>query len=208
MITHSQIWAAIDHVAHTYARSPSGLAKRAGLDSTTFNKSKRGLNGGKQRWPSTESVAKVLRVVGMSFEDFAALAANTQGRGPAIPVIGLAEAGTDGFFDDAGFPVGGGWDEVRVPGTYGHNVYALEISGESMMPIYRHGDRILVAPDESVRRGDRVVLKTLEGEVMAKELAQMTTSKIVLSSANPEFEDRIFARKDVQWIARIVWASQ
>jgi phage repressor protein C with HTH and peptisase S24 domain len=52
------------------------------------------------------------------------------------------------------------------------------------------------------------VVKTLEGEVMAKELAQMTTSKVVLTSANPEFDDRTIARKDVQWIARIVWASQ
>lgn len=208
MITHTQIWAALDHIAVTYARSPSGLAKRAGLDSTTFNKSKRGLNGGRQRWPSSESIAKVLNVIGMSFEDFAALAANNHERGPAIPVIGQAEAGSDGFFDDAGFPVGEGWDEVRVPGAAGSNVYALEISGDSMMPIYRNGDRILVAPEESVRRGDRVVVKTTEGEVMAKELAQMTTSKVVLSSANPEFEDRTFARKDVQWIARIVWASQ
>ncbi len=208
MFTHQDIWTALDRLAAAFSTSPSGLAKQAGLDPTTFNKSKRQSPGGKNRWPSTESLSKVLAVVGMNFEDFAALAGDTQGRGPAIPVIGLAEAGNDGFFDDAGFPVGSGWDEVRVPGTQNDNVYALEISGDSMLPVFRNGDRVLVAPHETVRRGDRVVVKTLEGEIMAKELFRMTASKIELKSVNPDYEDRIFIRKDIQWIARIVWASQ
>ena len=208
MFTHNDIWAALDRLAQAFSTSPSGLARQAGLDPTTFNKSKRHGPSGKQRWPSTESLSKVLAVVGMNFEDFASLAGDNQGRGPAIPVIGLAEAGADGFFDDAGFPVGGGWDEVRVPGTRNENVYALEISGDSMLPVFRHGDRVLVAPNETVRRGDRVVVKTIDGEVMAKELWRLTTTRIELKSVNPEYNDRIFNRKDVVWIARIVWASQ
>lgn len=208
MFTHQDIWAALDRLAVVFSTSPSGLAKQAGLDPTTFNKSKRQAPSGKDRWPSTESLSKVLAVVGMNFEDFAALAGDNQGRGPAIPVIGLAEAGDEGFFDDAGFPVGGGWDEVRVPGTKNENVYALEISGDSMLPVFRHGDRVLVSPHESVRRGDRVVVKTLDGEVMAKELWRMTSTRIELKSVNPEYDDRVINRTDIQWIARIVWASQ
>ena len=154
------------------------------------------------------SLAKVLSVVGMSFEDFAALAANNQGRGPAIPVIGLAEAGTDGFFDDAGFPCGGSWEDVRVPGELDDNVYALEIAGDSMEPVLRAGDRVLVAPNATVRRGDRVVVKTLEGEVMAKELRKLTESHIDLISLNPDYENRSFARNEIQWIGRIIWVSQ
>lgn len=208
MFTHQNIWDALDRLAEVFSTSPSGLAKQAGLDPTTFNKSKRQAPNGKDRWPSTESLSKVLSVIGMNFEDFAALAMDNQGRGPAIPVIGLAEAGDEGYFDDAGFPVGGGWDEVRVPGTKSENVYALEISGDSMLPVFRDGDRVLVAPHETVRRGDRVVVKTLEGEIMAKELRRMTTTKIDLISVNPEYDDRTFNRKEIQWIARIVWASQ
>lgn len=208
MFTHQNIWDALDRLADVFSTSPSGLAKQAGLDPTTFNKSKRQAPNGKDRWPSTESLSKVLSVIGMNFEDFAALAMDNQGRGPAIPVIGLAEAGDEGYFDDAGFPVGGGWDEVRVPGTKNENVYALEISGDSMLPVFRDGDRVLVAPHETVRRGDRVVVKTLEGEIMAKELRRMTSTKIELISVNPDYDDRTFNRKDVQWIARIVWASQ
>ncbi len=208
MFTHQDIWDGLDRLAKTYSTSPSGLAKQAGLDPTTFNKSKRKTAQGKDRWPSTESLAKVLSVLNMNFEDFAVLASQTPHRGPAIPVIGLAQAGSAGFFDDAGFPVGGGWDEVRVPDIKDDNVYALEIAGDSMSPVLRHGDKILVAPNASVRRGDRVVVKTLSGEVMAKELKRMGSHNIELTSLNPDYDDRQIKRSDVLWIARIVWVSQ
>jgi len=114
MFSHRDIWAALDRLAVHLSTSPSGLAKQAGLDPTTFNKSKR-QSSSKDRWPSTESLSKVLATVGMSFEDFARFADNAPHHGPAIPVIGLAQAGDEGFFDDSGFPKGGGWDDVRVP---------------------------------------------------------------------------------------------
>ena len=61
MLTHSRIWNAIDTLAETHGMSASGLAKKAGLDPTTFNKSKRIAADGRPRWPSTESVAKILQ---------------------------------------------------------------------------------------------------------------------------------------------------
>ena len=33
----------------------------------------------------------------------------------SVPLIGFAQAGGEGFFDDGGYPVGGGWDEVSLP---------------------------------------------------------------------------------------------
>jgi len=208
MFSHNDIWAAIDRLAFVYSTSASGLAKQAGLDPTTFNKSKRITASGRSRWPSTESLSKVLAVIGMDFEEFAAFAAQKPPQGPAIPVIGLAQAGNDGFFDDAGFPVGSGWDEVRVPDVRDQNLYALEIAGDSMMPVLRQGDRVLVSPNQSVRRGDRVVVRTKGGEIMAKELFKMTETTIELLSLNPEYEDRTLKRADIHWIARIVWVSQ
>ncbi len=208
MFTHTDIWAALDRLARAHSTSPSGLAKQAGLDPTTFNKSKRISGEGKKRWPSTESLSKVLAVVGMDFDDFAGLASDNRRRGPAIPVIGLAQAGNEGYFDDAGFPVGGSWDDVRVPGLQDENIYALEINGDSMSPVLRHGDRVLVAPNQTVRRGDRVVVKTIDGEVMAKELHKMSAHKVELISLNPDYDDRILSRRNIQWIARIVWVSQ
>jgi phage repressor protein C with HTH and peptisase S24 domain len=59
MLSHAQVWGAIDTLASRYGMTASGLARKAGLDATTFNKSKRQTPDGRQRWPSTESIAKV-----------------------------------------------------------------------------------------------------------------------------------------------------
>lgn len=210
MLRHSDIWRAIDRLAESHGMTPSGLARRAGLDPTTFNKSKRLTAEGKQRWPSTESLAKVLRATGATFADFVALVGEDAGGGPSqrIPVIGHAQAGQSGFFDDAGFPTGQGWDEVRFPDIGDPHAYALEVSGDSMEPVYREGDLIVVSPEANVRRGDRVVAKTQEGEVMVKQLVRQTARRVELASLNPSYEDRVLSPQDLAFLARIVWASQ
>ena len=211
MLTHPQIWRALDALAARHGMSPSGLAKIAGLDPTTFNKSKRGTASGKLRWPSTESIAKVLAATGASLEDFVALVSETSGRAGRlrmVPLIGMAQAGTHGYFDDAGFPAGSGWEDIAFPDIADEHCYALEITGDSMLPVYRDGDRIVVSPSGSLRRGDRVVVKTHGGEVMAKQLGRMTAQRIELRSFNPQFEDRSFALSEIAFVHRIIWASQ
>lgn len=208
MLTHAQVWTGVDRLAARAGLTPSGLARRAGLDPTTFNPSKRLVEpDARPRWPSTESLAKALAAVRVTFEDFAAMATGaTTGR--CVPLIGFAQAGSEGFFDDAGFPSGQGWQEVHFPGIEDAHAYALEISGESMQPVYRPGDRIVIAPNDSARRGDRVVVKTLDGEVMVKELAVLRADHIVLRSFNPDFADRRLNVSEIAWMARVVWASQ
>ena len=95
----------------------------------------------------------------------------------AVPLIGFAEAGAGGYFDDGGFPVGKGWDEIAFPSVTDEHAYALEISGDSMKPAYRDGDVIIVSPAAPVRHGDRVVVKTKDGEVMVKELKRKTAKQ-------------------------------
>lgn len=209
MLTHAQIWTAIDRLAARAGLSASGLAKKAGLDPTTFNKSKRITPDGRARWPSTESVAKSLAATGTSVETFIALISE-QARPitQAVPLIGFAEAGSRGYFDDGGFPVGKGWDEIAFPSVNDEHAYALEISGNSMEPAYRKGDVIVVSPAAPVRRGDRVVVKTKDGEVMVKQLARKTAKQIELHSLNPDHEARTLVMSDVLWVARIMWASQ
>ena len=123
-------------------------------------------------------------------------------------MIGHAQAGGNGFFDDAGYPVGAGWDEVAFPDLGDPNAYALEIAGDSMEPVYRDGDVIVVSPAASLRRGDRVVARTREGEVLAKWLGRLSSRRVELRSFNAEHEDRTVARDELDWIARIIWASQ
>ena len=210
---HDDIWRALDTLAAEYGLSASGLAKKAGLDATTFNPSKRRMPDGRARWPSTESLAKVLDATGASLELFTSLvtgsATVTTARPPRrIPLLGLAQAGGNGFFDDAGFPVGGSWDEVSLPEIGDPHAYALEISGDSMEPVFRDGDMVVISPAAPIRRGDRVVLRTAAGEVMAKQLARRSAKRIELKSLNPEHRDRSFDLMEVAWMHRVIWASQ
>lgn len=209
MLTHSQIWSAIDRLAARSKLTASGLAKKAGLDPTTFNKSKRITPEGRPRWPSTESVAKALAATSTKIETFVSLI--TDGGKQTIsqvPLIGFAEAGAEGYFDDGGFPVGKGWEETTLPSVTDEHAYALEISGDSMKPAYRDGDLIVVSPATPVRKGDRVVVKTKKDEVMVKELKRKTVKFVELKSLNSEHRDRTIQMADIEWIARIIWVSQ
>ena len=209
MLTHNQIWNALDRLAQRNKLTASGLAKKAGLDPTTFNKSKRITPEGRPRWPSTESVAKSLQATGTKVETFIGLLTDS-GKATItnVPLIGFAEAGAGGYFDDGGFPVGKGWEEISFPSVTDEHAYALEISGDSMKPAYRKGDIIIVSPAAPVRKGDRVVVKTRGGEVMVKELRRKSTKSVELKSLNTEHRDRTLAMADIDWIARIMWASQ
>ncbi|MEZ5810210.1 MAG: helix-turn-helix transcriptional regulator [Rhizobiaceae bacterium] len=214
--SHEKVWAAIDALAARNAMSPSGLAKQAGLDSTAFNKSKRRSAGGRPRWPSMESVMKIVEATNSRLSDFAGLVENSVQRatdalpaqGSSVPLVGFAQAGAGGFFDDAGFPAGQGWDLVEIPSGAKRGTYALSVQGNSMMPLYRDGDILIVDPEASIRRGDRVVARTGGGEIMAKILQRRTSRQVELSSLNPEHPDRVFELHEIEWLARIVWASQ
>jgi phage repressor protein C with HTH and peptisase S24 domain len=209
MLSHERVWAAIDALAAQNDLSASALAKRAGLDSTAFNKSKRTSSDGRPRWPSTESLAKIIAATHSSMEDFMALMA-PQSRSSArraVPLIGFAQAGAGGFFDDAGFPTGHGFDLIDMPGAE-EGSYALQVQGDSMLPVYRDGDVLIVRPDNNARIGDRVVVRTSGGEVMAKVLDKRSAQRIELRSLNPDHPSRTIATAEVEWVARIVWASQ
>ena len=199
MLRHQDIWKAIDRLAAKHGLSASGLARRAGLDPTTFNKSKRVGPDGRLRWPSTESVSKILD---------ATIERARRGLARKLPLLGYAQAGAEGYFDDAGYPTGSGWDEIEFPEAVDPDAYALKVTGDSMEPVYRKGDVLIVVPDVEIKRGDRVVVKTAGGEVMAKEVLRSSTRKLELRSLNSRHPDRALTPRDIQWIARILWVSQ
>ncbi|MFZ5672044.1 MAG: S24 family peptidase [Pseudomonadota bacterium] len=211
MFTHKQVWTAIDVIAERYGFSASGLAKKAGLDPTSFNPSKRHGPDGRPRWPTTESIARVLEASGASIEEFSDLLSGRKGQPPKrrqIPLIAYSQAGKPGFFDDSGFPTGTSWDEIEAPGVIDQNAYAVEIQGEGLLPVYREGDIVIVSPSTSIRKGDRVLVRMTNGEVMARILHRQSAKTVELASFNPAEEVRSIEMKDIDWIARIIWASQ
>lgn len=207
MLTHADIWNAVDRLAARAGLSASGLAKKAGLDPTTFNKSKRITSQGRARWPSTESIAKSLQATGVTIEAFVSLITERGGGAQTIPWIDFAKAGGD-YFTDGGSPTGKGWDAIAFPGPDDEHVYALEVSGDALQPLYRDGTLLVVSPGAAIRRTDRVVVKMRDGAVMAQELKRRTAKSIELRALNPPHAERTLSADDVQWIARIMWASQ
>ena len=208
MLSHARIWSAIDRLAERNNLTTSGLARRAGLDPTTFNKSKRASPDGRLRWPSTESLAKILEATQTPMESFLDLMEDTTKtrRRRTLPRVGEAEASRGGFFEGGSQRIGQGWDAVTFPA--GRDVFALEVSGDSMLPLYREGDQLIVARDAPLRRGDRVVVRTSEDEVMAKTLRKKTARRVELASFNPAHEPLTLTVLDIDWMARILWASQ
>jgi phage repressor protein C with HTH and peptisase S24 domain len=210
MLSHEQIWTAIDRLAERHGFSASGLARRAGLDATSFNRSKRVGPDGRKRWPSTESVSKVLAATGASLDEFLRLIEAREGPvRTTIPLIGMTQAGSGRLFTDDGFPAGGpGWEEIEFPDLGEERVFALEVQGESMLPLYRDGDVLIVSPGASVRKGDRVVVRLHDGEVVAKELRRRTARTVELASLNPEHAERTVNVGEIAWIARVMWVRQ
>jgi len=209
MMTHGDVWRAIDLLAENNGLSVSELARAAGLDRSTFAKSKRRQDG-RPRWPSTESLSRVLNATNSNMSQFSALLRSCSGQPVSlkIPVVGFAQAGRSGYFDDSGYPVASGWDTLDFPNLGDANAYALQISGDSMFPVYRKGDIVVVSPNAVVRPGDRVVVKTHDEEVLAKQLMKATAREIRLVSVNERHDDLVLPATKVRWVSRIVWVSQ
>ncbi len=227
VLTHAQIWAAIDALAVNHGMSASGLARKSGLDPTTFNPSKRFTAAGRERWPSTESIAKIMRCTNSSVDEFMELLSEyvhlqekateepyenvdyrKVAKSSGIPLIASAQAGNGGFFDDGGFPVGHGWDTIDPPQRGFGSSYALRVSGDSMLPLYRDGDILIVDPTLNARKGDRVVAKTQDGEVFGKILVRQSAKSVEFKSVNPKHDDICMKPEELDWVARIIWASQ
>jgi phage repressor protein C with HTH and peptisase S24 domain len=207
LLTHERVWTALDRLAAKAGLSPSGLARRAGLDPTTFNKSKRVTSDGRERWPSTESVAKVLAATDTSIDSFVQLIGNGARQATLVPLLTLTEAAQHGHFDDHGDPVGKGWGEIALPSANADHLFGLAISGDAFEPVYREGDVLLMSPAAATRRGDRVAVKSA-GEILIGDLKRRTAKLVELAVLGAAPGNRTLAANEVEWIARIVWVKQ
>jgi phage repressor protein C with HTH and peptisase S24 domain len=213
MFTHDQVWHGIDRLARERGLSASGLARRSGLDPTTFNPSKRVTKQSKPLWPSTESLAKILSATETSLDAFVAMMADRPA--DAVPVIShrlrciaMDQADRPDAFDDSGFPLGQAWDEIDFPNLDDPHAYALEVHGDALLPAYRDGDLLIVSPVASIRRRDRVVLKTKAGPILGGTLLRRTAQRIEIAPFAKELEPQMLPVKEVAWLARILWVSQ
>lgn len=201
MLTHRAIWKAIDGLATRYGYTPSGLARQAGLDPTAFNKSKRFGPSGRPRWPSTESIAAILKATGAGFGEFTALTGSPSGR--PIPVTTLAKAQKPGAFDAKGRPQGKGWKTAALGHGDDDDAFAVEISGTTFAPLFREGEKIVVSPGGTVKAGDRVLAMTAGGELMLREVAKTQAKSVKLTPVGGRKGEKTYEKGELAWIARI-----
>jgi phage repressor protein C with HTH and peptisase S24 domain len=210
MLSHERVWAAIDALASRHGMTASGLARKAGLDATSFNKSKRVSPEGRERWPSTESISKILKATGATLEDFLRLVEPSGSlRRSMIPLIGMEEAMSGKVFNEEGMPnEGPGWDEIEFPDFGQDKVFALEVTGDGLGPLFRDGDILILSPSASTRKGDRIVVCTTGGQILAQELKRRSAKTLEMTSLAKDQEDQVIPTEEIAWSARIMWARQ
>lgn len=210
MLSHERVWAAIDALASRHGMTASGLARKAGLDATSFNKSKRTSPEGRDRWPSTESISKILRATGASLEDFMRLIEPASSlHGSSLPLVRSDRAAREELFGEDGRPNSGPhWEDMSFPDFAGEAAFAIEIVGRELEPHFREGELVIVSPTANMRKGDRVIVRTRKGEILVKELKRRSTKTIELSSIGAEQDELVLPVEDVAWIGRVMWTRQ
>ncbi|WP_119307124.1 helix-turn-helix transcriptional regulator [Cohaesibacter haloalkalitolerans] len=219
MLSHEGIWRAIDALALREDISPSTLARRAGLDSSIFNRSKRFQRDGRPRWPSTESIARILDATNLSVETFFVELLGER-RCVVWPYEDLLDQRPAS--DIARFPQKldqrlslspspGDQRDIASGVTPAEQVFVLELDHDRFAPFYKQGAILLLGIFCAIKPGDRVLFFNRSHgrtEICLGDLAEIAerSCKILpLIAGDPALQ--IEAGHAAQ-IAKILWASQ
>lgn len=204
---YETIWSAVDNLAASLGLTPSGLAKKAGLDSTTFNKSKRKRRDGKNRWPSLESLNKIFDVCHISFEEFYELGRenNIVENLKAIPYSKISKL-SGGISASAYGIETKAWKMVSFPDSY-NNIYALEIDTMKYSPDYRAGTVLILSKNSDIRKNDLVAVYKKDNTIVIGEFYCRTPNQIELHGTGGNEKEMLIDIKDIIMLNRIMWIS-
>jgi phage repressor protein C with HTH and peptisase S24 domain len=211
MLKHDDIWRAIDTLASRNGLTASGLARKAGLDPTTFNKSKRVTASGRRRWPSTESLAKALEAVGASLNEFVGFVEAASDNGDQtgrIPVAAQSAASTTTAFGDTGEPQGPTWSRRQLPEINDPDAYAIVVESRAHHPVWREGTLVVAAPQARTSPGDRVVVRMKSADIILGELVRQGPEGIDIKPLSSDDATQTIADDEIAAVHRIVWAEQ
>lgn len=202
------IWKAVDNLAASLGLSPSGLAKKAGLDATTFNKSKRKRPDGKNRWPSLDSLNKIFEVCNITFEEFYNLGLQNEiGENiKAIPFCKLSKLRKNLTIHEDEVDTNN-WKMISFPDGY-NNLYALEIDTSDYLPLYREGTIVIVSKNSDIRRDDKIVIYTTDNQMFLAQFAGRTAKTIEVNLIAQTKKEISIEIAEVAILNRILWASQ
>lgn len=205
---YETVWDAVDKLAEKNGLSPSGLARKAGLDSTTFNKSKRIRTDGKKRWPSLDSINKILDACNITFEQFYNLA-NNDGDGEfssSIPYIKHSKLFENKTKKENTIDTSL-WDKIRFPDGAA-NLYAIDLDTNEFEPYYRKYSTLIVSKNSEIRQGDKVIIINKNNDATINEFIKRTAKTIEVSELNHKETEKSILINDIKIINRILWAGQ
>ena len=217
MITPEDVWSRLDSLAREQGLTPSGLAKAAGLDATTFNPSRRAGLDGALRWPSMGSLLRALDVLGVHLATFAAqlpggaspLIPQAEGVSPTplLPSLPLSHLGQAGLFDKGGCPTGAAWEDVEAPFGFTAPAYVVRIDTACLEPVLREGASAVVLPVLEARARDRVLLLQPGQEAVAGVLLAGAPPRLAPLSAAAGGVPLLWNTAENVWLHRIVMTT-
>ena len=122
-----------------------------------------------------------------------------------IPLISATAAGDPAQFTDGDHPAGFADEYVQVSTDVSDaNAFGLRVRGDSMVPVFREGDVVIVSPNTPPAQGLRVVAKIRDGEVTCKTLTALDDERVTLASENPAYPRMVLDRAEVVWVYPVV----
>ena len=188
---------------------PKEVALKAGISLTYYYEIEKG-----RRKPNVDRLEAIASAIGVTLGEMLydvpgafPLPKPPKGLSPTIPVVGMAQAGKGGFFDDQGYPVGEGFDTISRQDVRDPNAYAVKVEGDSMRPRYDPGDIVVASPMRVIRNGDYVVARLVDGQVMVKRYRE-SNHTIILESLNPAHAPVVVGKDKLQFVHRVVWKKE
>lgn len=163
--------------------SQDELARRIGITRVSISKWESGLNQPKGRYLNDLAAALGVTVEWLLTGEGSASEASGEPRipgyhnvepavifqGKRIPILSYVQAGNWREMCEQATAFDGNVEYVSAGGEIGPYGFGLWLRGDSMVPLFKEGDLIIVDPDESPQPGDYVVAKNGSDEATFKK---------------------------------------
>lgn len=116
----------------------------------------------------------------------------------AIPIVGTAQMGTEGYWHALESADG----YVDVP-SRDKDAYALRLKGNSMAPAIKSGWVAVIEPSGLLIPGEYVMVRLIDEECMLKELLYVNDVEVSLASVNDAYERRTIPVEQIELIHHV-----
>jgi phage repressor protein C with HTH and peptisase S24 domain len=211
-VDKKRLWETIKELADERHMSMSALAKKAGLDASSFNQRRRFGPDGEPRWPQFPTVLSAMKALDVNFVDFAKAVTGDADHIVRVPLMTMDEmregVDVEAVIKEVADNPKTEIDTIDFPGVLkGDRIYEVIIRGNDYEPIYRDKTRLMMNVDDRPQRDDLVLIATTrEAAVYKLELA--TNKSIVAREHRLNGRKLQFTRKEVVHMHKVIWASQ